>query len=287
MRTVITESVPCVFGPGGRHEVTITLNDKYMLEDIKCGCDAEREETEGLILLGTNEMSTCLGQRNTFLKHIKGESEYRLAREYQASAILFRVGSLVQSNVANLRRQRELEQQELQKRAQEEAENDHVTLRLNGIIRETIGEEPASVVSIVRRERNGQPMYVLGVRGERQYPNPRGQLRTAAFRVQGEWLFRENYMRQAWTSTVGSWGGHCAVCQGEGYRDHNGTKKHEKIIEKTIMLAAQATSGEGVRLAKADSEYEFTYRKNKKHIPGVRIVSEDEWNTLWQETGGK
>lgn len=285
-KTTLVETVPCVFGENGYHDVTIVLNENKMLEDIKCGCDEAREETEGLILLGTDEMKTCLGHRNMFIKQAKEciTSSYGLPNEF-TSTLLFSLGTVVAARVSKIRREREAEAEREKARRAMEAENDHVTLRLNEIISKALGDEPARVIQIVRREQGGKKVYCLGTRGGRAYNQNRGPFRTIAVRDQGEWVFPETFTEKGeWLNTTSSWGGFCGVCKGDGYRGHNHTKSHTKNMVKAIMIAGQATSSAGMRLLQKNPDHEFKYRKNSRTLVGVKTIGYEHWmNTYFHQ----
>lgn len=282
-RTVLTELVPCVFGPGGLHEVTISLNENQMLDDIKCGCDEARAETEGLILLGTDEMTTCLGIRNTLIKHVSGEESvaYRLPIAYQKT-IVSKVGDIAARAAREVRTQREnlARQEAIQKQIAEET--DHITDRLNQSIRNELFTTQAEVIEVVRRTINDTRTYVLGSRVGRGYGSP-GAVKGIAVRRNGTWVFPKSFREHSgWQDIISDWGGTCGVCCGDGYRGHCRTKTHTKNMEKAIMFAAQVSSRDGMALKAADPEHEFTYRKNSRKLVGIEFMEDSEWNRLYQ-----
>jgi hypothetical protein len=278
---VITQKVDCVFGHDD-HLITVTITDDRTLKTITSTCSADREETDGLILLGTDPMKTCLGYIDCFLKHAKNEtSGYDLSNLYKNTFLYF-AGSAVATTNKEKRDARLREQAETKAKLEKEKGHDVVSRRLQEILEGTagIGHQTAAYMRVRKAEDTGKYTFYTGTGSEYSYTTrlrgPENWVPVAT-RQEGVWVLRHDWETCGAHNTVSSWGGECAFCHLDGHRDHSDKKGHRRKFTKALMIGLQATGQAGMRLMKEGltdkngDALTFKYRKNSKQVMGVRV----------------
>lgn len=277
--SVITQRVDCVFGHD--HYITVKVNEDKSLGNITSTCSADKEETEGLILLGTPPMKTCLGYIDVFLKHAtEGKGLYDLPQEYRGT-FLSLAAAPIQDAVNSKKRRRETERAEAAEREKAQASEGLVQRRLREFIAKTLGTKRANLFSI-RKEEGGR--YTFNVQSNptfdyRKQAHVAGTSIPIADRVDGVWVVRHDWdANEEVFRHTGSWGGDCTFCGGRGNRGHDRKKGHVRQVTKAMFLAMQASSQAGIRIVRdgvlnKDGEpVEFKYRANSKNLVGVTFA---------------
>ena len=274
IKGTIIENVSCQFGDD--HTVTIHVDEARNFYRAECTCDEDHDAMLGMSLLNEGEdkhlLNTCWGFKTMFNQHViggGGRSEYDMPRVYRDSMAFF-VGSKMAANIANIKAERQRAHEEEAARKKLEAENDLVTKRLNMIL-----QSKGDYAGVMVQKVDGQ--YWLGTyQKSYSYTARRDVLESFykwAVRKNGVWFVRKDWKdHKEIYNTVSSWGGHCRICGGDGYRDHRLSKKHVYNTEKALFLAAQATSRDGIKLQQNDPDLVFKYRRNQKHIVGVQLA---------------
>ena len=285
----IKQTIDCVFGSD--HQITVKVNDDGTLGTVFSTCSADKAETEGLILLGTDPMKTCLGYMDCFLKHVNGErSYYDLPRVYQGT-VLCVVGNPLKDKVQAKVRARQAEKDDTAAKEATKASEGMIARKLREYMVRHIGSRNEAFA--IRKEDNGRYTFNL-VTGTRYDSTARKHVpttfKTIADRVDGEWVVRYDWDDGGNIFRVtGHYGGWCEPCGKHGRRGHDETAGHMRAMTKVAFVAMQATSKEGMRLHKdnvCDKEgnpITYTYRKNSKKLVGVRfgeyVVPETTENT--------
>lgn len=261
--------VNCIFGHD--HTVKVELGPDRRVLSVVSSCDAEKEETRGLIQLGTDPLSTCLGIKELFIDHVKsGDTirEYSMDARY-TKTMLFPVGQYGAEFVRRVRAEREAQKEVDRAKARMAAQNDLVTRRLNEMLKD-YGQHQLSAFGV---SKNSQGKYEFGSKtATNRWSREPAKFFPVGVRNNGKWYVDRGFREQEqWYHIISSWGGDCPVC-GNGYSHHCDTKGHKSKMEKWLMIGMQITSSEGQKLLKADPEHTFTYRKNAKNIVGVEFV---------------
>jgi len=285
----IRQRIDCVFGDD--HQITVKVNEDGTLGSVFATCSADKEETDGLILLGTDPMKTCFGYMDCFIKHVDGATNpYSLPSVYQ-NTVLCNIGGPLKQKVEA--------KKSLRMRAKQDAEAKEAAKSIEGMIPRKLREYMVRHIGerntafAIRQEDNGRYTFNL-VTGTRYDSTSRKHVPTSftaiADRVDGDWVVRYDWDDGGNAFRVtGSYGGWCEPCGKHGRRGHDETAGHIRNMTKVAFVGMQATSKEGMRLHKDDvrdkdgERVTFTYRKNSKKLVGVRfgeyVVPETPENT--------
>lgn len=277
--SVVTQRVDCVFGHD--HYITVKIRDDKSLDTIYTTCSADKAETEGLILLGTDPMKTCLGYMDVFLKHVNNEVNHYDLNPLYKNTFLYLAGQPIASSVSTKSNTRKAEQAAEAKRVENEKSDGLVQRRLREFIAKSIGGRKAKKF-VITKEEDGH--YTFNVMSASTYDyrlqrDVGGTPVPIADRRNGEWVVRHD-----WENTkgvyqhTGRWGGACAFCDVDGNSHHDEKKGHIKKTNKAIFMALQASSQAGIRIArdgvvdKNGDPVEFKYRANSKKFIGVKFA---------------
>ena len=285
----IKQRIDCVFGDD--HQITVKVNEDGTLGTVFSSCSADKAETEGLILLGTDPMKTCFGYMDCFIKHVGGEtSAYNLPKIYQ-NTVLCNVGGPLKGKVEAKKAARLREKQEAEAIEAAKKTEGMIARKLREYMIRHIGARNDAFA--IRQEDDGRYTFNL-VTGTRYDSVSRKHVPTSfkaiADRREGMWVVRHDWEEGGNIFRVtGHYGGWCEPCGKHGRRGHDETAGHMRAMTKVAFVAMQATSKEGMRLHKdnvCDKEgnpVTFTYRKNSKKLVGVRfadyVVPETPENT--------
>lgn len=273
----IRQTIDCVFGSD--HQITVKVNDDGTLGTVFSTCSADKAETEGLILLGTDPMKTCLGYMDCFLKHVNGEiAHYSLPTVYQ-NTVLACVGNPLKAKVEAKKSVRLRAKQEEETKEAAKASEGMIARKLREYMVRHIGSRNEAFA--IRKEDDGHYTFNL-VTSTRYDSTARKHVpttfKTIADRVEGEWVVRYDWDDGGNIFRVtGHYGGWCEPCGKHGRRGHDETAGHMRAMTKVAFVAMQATSKEGMRIHKDDvrdkdgEPVTYTYRKNSKKLVGVRF----------------
>lgn len=277
--SVVTQKVDCVFGHD--HYITVKIREDKSLDTIYTTCSADKAETEGLILLGTDPMKTCLGYMDVFLKHVNNEVNHYDLNPLYKNTFLYLAGQPIASSVSTKSNTRKAEQAAEAKRAENEKSDGLVQRRLREFISKSIGARKAKKFAITKEDDGHYTFNVMSAStyDYRLQRDVGGTPVPIADRRNGEWV-----VRHGWEDTkgvyehTGRWGGACAFCDVDGNSHHDEKKGHIKKTNKAIFMALQASSQAGIRIArdgvldKYGDPVEFKYRANSKKFIGVKFA---------------
>ena len=276
--SVVTQRVDCVFGHD--HYITVKIQEDKTLDTIYTTCSADKAETEGLILLGTPAMKTCLGYMDVFLQHVKGANVYNLPTEYR-NTFLCKAGEPIAISVGTKNAIRKAEAAAEVKRQEDEKSEGLIQRRLREFIAKSVGNKKATKFSIVREEDGHYTFNILSEQtfNYRTQAHEGGQPVPLADRRNGEWVVRHGWDTNLETYKVtGRWGGQCEFCGVDGNSYHDEKKGHIRKTNNAIFKAMQASSQAGIRIArdgvldKNGDPVEFKYRANSKNLIGVKFA---------------
>lgn len=284
----ITQNVDCIFGHD--HTITVEVNSDNTLGNVTTSCSADKEETQGLILLGTDPMKTCLGYMDCFIKHATREVSYgsygnQAPKEY-VGTMLYLAATPIANEIQNKKNERRRLQDAIETREAKKKEESLVCRRLREYMAKWVAVGQAHAGFAILQEDDGR--YTFNVKMDDSYDyrsqtKKPGKCLPIADRREGVWVVREDWEHRGEIyNRTGSWGGTCVTCQAHGNRDHDETKGHRKTLVKKAFIAMQATSSEGMRLikeyeardtdaARVEEPLEFKYRANQKKFVGVRL----------------
>lgn len=279
---VITQRIDCVFGSD--HQITVKINDDRTLSTVSSTCSADKAETEGLILLGTDKMKTCLGYMECFINHSTGKTRntYDLPKVYK-DTVLSLAATPLANEILSVQRAR-LRLKEEEKRLEEAVVTDNlVSRRLGEYMQRHLGAQTKAFS--IRKEENG--CYTFCAAGEKRYDASRGGYYNAehtpiADRVDGVWVLRNGWDSGKLYNMTNYYGGKCSVCLIDGRTGHDESAGHIRKVNKAAFIGMQATSKEGMRihnegiLDKDGEPFSFTYRKNTKKLVGVTFAPTEE-----------
>lgn len=280
---VIQQRVPCIFGDD--HLITVEVGSDNTLGVVTTTCTGEaKEETEGLILLGTDPMKTCLGYMEAFLKHVnnpKASYSQDFCDEYRGT-LLHLVGGTINAKVRAKQEARLKLVKEQEHLEEAKATSNFVCNMFKEHAYNALGPAAHGII-FTKHEGNTFTASVVRPNTRYDYALQKSvQVKPApiADRVKGEWVIRRGALIPgAIAFCTLDYGGRCVHCQAKGNRNHNGSQKHEKTLIKNVLIGLQATSAEGVRLTKSGitdkngDPFSFTYRANMKQekLIGVRF----------------
>jgi hypothetical protein len=284
----ITQKVDCIFGHD--HTITVEVNSDNTLGNVTTSCSADKEETQGLILLGTDPMKTCLGYMDCFIKHATHEVSYtsygRTAPKQYMGTMLYLAAGPIANEIQNKKNQRRRLQDAISAKEAAKKEESLVCRRLREIMAKWIVIGPANQGFSILQEEDGHYTFNVAMDARYDYRTQTtkpGKHYPIADRRDGVWVVREDWEHGGSIyNRTGSWGGTCVTCGGHGNRDHDETKGHRKTLVKKAFIAMQATSAAGMKLikkyealetdgARAAEPLEFKYRANQKQFLGVRL----------------
>jgi hypothetical protein len=277
--SVVTQRVDCVFGHD--HYITVKIREDKSLDTVYTTCSADKAETEGLILLGTDAMKTCLGYMDVFLKHIKNEVNHYDLNPLYKNTFLYMAGQPIAGSVSSKSQTRKTEQAAEVKRQEAVASDGLVQRRLREFIAKSVGNRMAKKFSITKEEGGHYTFNVLSAQtyDYRKQTYIGGVPVPIADRLNGEWVVRHGWDSNEETYRVtGRWGGMCDFCGVDGNSHHDEKKGHIKKTNKAIFKALQASSQAGIRIArdgvvdKNGDPVEFKYRANTKKFIGVKFA---------------
>jgi len=285
----ITQNVDCIFGHD--HTITVEVNSDNTLGNVTTSCSADKAETEGLILLGTDPMKTCLGYMDCFIKHATRQVQFNSYGSPQPPSaykgtMLFLAAGPISHEIQSKKNERQRLQDALATKEAERKEESLVCRRLREIMAKWIVIGPAHAGFTIVQEDDGH--YTFNVKFDAEYDyrtqtKKPGKTLALADRRDGVWVVREDWEHRGEVyHRTGSWGGTCVTCGNHGNRDHDETKNHRKTFVKKAFIAMQATSAEGMKLIKdyealetdglrEQEPLEFKYRANQKEFIGVRL----------------
>ena len=283
---VIQQRVSCVFGDD--HLITVEVGTDNTLGVVTTTCTGEaKEETEGLILLGTDPYKTCLGYMKAFLKHVNNENpsyNQTFDKEYKGT-LLHLIGGTLNDKVrgkAEARRALVKEQEAIEAA---KATSNLVCDMFKEHAYKALGPAADGII-FIKNPDNTYKACVAGRTSRYDYSTRKSvplDPPAVADRVKGEWVIRPGALEPESAAFMTlDYGGRCVHCQAKGNRNHNTSVKHEKTLVKNVLIALQAASAEGVRLTKTVVDAEgntptFTYRANMKieKLIGVRFARQE------------
>jgi hypothetical protein len=274
--SVVTQRVDCVFGQD--HYITAKIREDKSLDTVFTTCSADKAETEGLILLGTDPMKTCLGYMDVFLKHIKNEINHYDLNPLYRNTFLYMAGQPIASSVSSKSTERKAAQAAEVARVEASKSEGLVQRRLREFMAKSVGNRMARKFRITQEDDGHYTFNVLPAPTYDHHARKDvgGDPVPIADRKNGEWLLRQGWDNNALVyAHTGRWGGDCPFCGVSGNRDHDEKKGHIKKTDKAIFKALQASSQAGIRIARdgvldKDGEpVEFKYRANSKKFIGV------------------
>lgn len=277
--SVVTQRVDCVFGHD--HYITVKIRQDKSLDTIYTTCSADKAETEGLILLGTDPMKTCLGYMDVFLKHVKNEVNHYDLNPLYKNTFLYLAGQPIASSVSTKSQARKQEAAVEAQRVEAEKSDGLVQRRLREFMAKSVGRKKAKKF-VITKEDDGH--YTFNVMSASTYDyrlqkDVGGTPVPIADRRNGEWVVRHGWEDNAGVyQHTGRWGGACTFCDVDGNQHHDEKKGHIKKTNKAIFMALQASSQAGIRIARDDvrdkdgEPVEFKYRSNSKKFIGVKFA---------------
>jgi hypothetical protein len=274
--SVVTQRVDCVFGHD--HYITAKIREDKSLDTVYTTCSADKAETEGLILLGTDPMKTCLGYMDVFLKHIKNEVNHYDLNPLYRNTFLYMAGQPIASSVSHKSTERKAEQLAEVQRVEAEKSEGLVQRRLREFMAKSVGNAIARKFRITQEEDGHYTFNVLKgmTYDHRARKDVGGNPVPIADRKNGEWRLRYGWDQNTDVfAHTGRWGGDCAFCGVSGNRDHDDKKGHIRKTTQGIFKALQASSQAGIRIVrdgvldKDGDPVEFKYRSNSKKFIGV------------------
>jgi hypothetical protein len=276
--SVVTQKVDCVFGHD--HYITVKIREDKTLDTIYTTCSADKAETEGLILLGTDAMKTCLGYMDVFLKHVKNEiNHYELNPLYRGT-FLYMAGQPIAASVSTKSQNRKQEAAVEARRVEAEKSEGLVQRRLREFMAKSVGSRMSRKFRITQEDDGHYTFNVVTgtTYDHRARKDVGGDSVPIADRKDGVWV-----LRQGWDANdrvyahTGRWGGDCAFCGVSGNQHHDEKKGHIAKTNKAIFKALQASSQAGIRIARDEvldkdgDPVEFKYRSNSKKFIGVKL----------------
>ena len=284
----ITQNVDCIFGHD--HTITVEVNSDNTLGNVTTSCSADKEETQGLILLGTDPMKTCLGYMDCFIKHATREVSFNsygnsAPREYMGT-MLYLAATPIANEIQSKKNKRKRLQDAIATTEARKKEESLVCRRLREYMAKWVAVGPAHAAFAILQEEDGH--YTFNVKFDDSYDyrtqtQRPGKCLPIADRRNGVWEVREDWEHGGEVyNRTGSWGGTCVTCGAHGNRDHDHTNNHRKTFVKKAFIAMQATSAAGMKLIKdyealetdefrKQEPLEFKYRANQKQFLGVRL----------------
>lgn len=284
-KSTLIQNVKCVYGRD--HVVHIRVDQEKKVEYIGCSCYKNKEEVEGMILLGADPLKTCLGQMKLFLSYITTNkdlegtkfSSYKVSQTAPdfTSSLLYQVSPIIQSNIQGKQSRRNKLKSEIL--ALQETES-VVSRRLRAIMAREIG--PCNRYFSIRQDDTDHYSFYTVGKETRKWDSVQSRnlimprpLAKIAERRKGVW-----YMDRWWQDRIEALevGRGCPFCGLQGRYKHDDTASHMTKVKKAMFIALQSTSKAGLGIRrdrvldkKGEELYKFTYRKKAKHLVGIEF----------------